>query len=276
MSKVWFVTGASKGFGLEFVRQILANGDKVAATSRTAEALEKQIGKQEGFLPLTVDLVSEASVKAAIDKTVSAFGGIDYVVNNAGFGIFGTLEELSDSEARSNFDVNVFGTLNVVRAVMPVLRQQRSGHIFNFSSIGGYVGDFPGFGIYCATKFAVTGLTEGLASEGKPFNIKATVVMPGYFRTNFLEPDSIAVPENEIADYEEARVSQKRHMDEISMNQPGDPVKGVAAVIAVAGKENAPVHLFLGKDAYGLAVSKMDGMRTELEAWKETTTGTDF
>ena len=161
--KVWFVTGASKGLGLTLVKKLLANGYRVAATSRDAKVLNAEVGKNDGkFLALQVDLVNQGSVISAIDETIEKFGNIDVVVNNAGYGQLGTLEELSDKEARQNFDINVFGTLNVIRAVMPHFRNRKAGHIINISSIAGYLGAFPGWGIYNATKFAVAGLSEAL------------------------------------------------------------------------------------------------------------------
>lgn len=274
--KVWFVTGASKGFGLILVKQLLEKGNSVAATTRNKSDLLKEVPENSNLLVLEVDLANEESVENAISETVKTFGRIDNIINNAGYGLIGSLEELSDAEARLNFDVNVFGSLNVIRKALPYLRKQKSGHIFNFSSIGGYVGDFPGFGIYCATKFAVIGFTEGLAIETKPFGIKVTAVLPGYFRTNFLNPDSIVVPKNAIEDYKETRDSQKLHQEEINQNQPGDPEKGVAAIIEVANSENPPIHLFLGNDAYELAKSKMNSMENELEEWKSVTVSTGF
>ncbi|MDR6966018.1 NAD(P)-dependent dehydrogenase (short-subunit alcohol dehydrogenase family) [Flavobacterium arsenatis] len=274
--KVWFITGASKGFGLILVRQLLEAGHSVTATTRNKADLVKEIPTSSDFLALEMDLVDEKSVQNAISETVKTFGRIDNVVNNAGYGLLGALEELSDAEARQNFDVNVFGSLNVIRQALPYLREQKSGHIFNFSSIGGYVGDFPGFGIYCSTKFAVIGFTEGLAIETKPFGIKVTAVLPGYFRTNFLNPDSLATPKNHIEDYNEVRASQTMHQDEINQNQPGDPEKGVAEIIKIAEQENPPLHLFLGNDAYEMAKSKISAMETELEEWKLVTISTGF
>ncbi|WP_454803157.1 SDR family oxidoreductase [Mucilaginibacter phyllosphaerae] len=274
--KVWFVTGASKGLGLSLVKQLLDKGYYVAATSRNIADLENAVGKNESFLPLAVNISDEQSVTSAISQTISRFGKIDVVVNNAGYGMVGSLEELSDTESRANFDVNVFGSLNVIRAVMPHLREQKSGHIFNVSSIGGFTGNFPGFGIYCATKFAVQGFTESLAAEIKAFGIKATIVSPGYFRTNFLNPDSLSVPKNEIAAYKAVRDVQAAHQNDINGQQAGDPEKGVAAIITVAEAEEAPVHLFLGQDAYNLAYQKMEDVKTALETWKELITNTGF
>jgi NAD(P)-dependent dehydrogenase (short-subunit alcohol dehydrogenase family) len=277
-NKVWFVTGASKGLGLTLVKKLLAQGYQVAATSRKMEDLNTAVGEwQEGdFLPLSMNIKSEESVGEAIAQTINHFGRVDVIVNNAGYGLMGGLEELTDAEARDNFDVNVFGSLNVIRKAMPHLREQQSGHIINISSIGGFIGNFPGFGIYCATKFAVQGFTESLAAEVKDFGISATVVSPGYFRTNFLAPDSAVVPTNPIDAYEAVRQSQKAHEEEINGNQPGDPEKAAEAMIELSNAENPPVHLFLGEDAYHMAYKKIEFITTELENWKEVTVGTNF
>lgn len=275
--KVWFVTGASKGLGLILVQKLLAQGYSVAATSRDINSLIKEVSAASGqFLPLEMDLVTESSVQDAVAKTISHFKTIDVVVNNAGYGQIGTLEELSDEESRRNFDVNVFGLLNVIRNTMPHFRANRSGHFFNISSIGGYHGGFPGWGIYCSTKFAVSGLTEGLRAEAKAFGVNVTLVYPGYFRTSFLSADSMGLPKNPIADYEEARQSVLAHQNEINGNQPGDPEKAVAALIQISKEQNPPLHLFLGEDAYNMANTKIEEVETDLEAWKALTIATNF
>jgi NAD(P)-dependent dehydrogenase (short-subunit alcohol dehydrogenase family) len=274
--KTWFVTGASKGLGLSLVNQLLNKGFNIAATSRSITDLTKVVGEHPNFLPLSVNIKAEDSVANAIDQTISRFGKIDVVVNNAGYGLTGSLEELSDEEARENFDVNVFGSLNVIRAVMPHLRAQQSGHIFNVSSIGGFTGNFPGFGIYCATKFAVQGFTESLGAEVKSFGIKATIVSPGYFRTNFLMPDSLSTPKNEIREYKEVRAVQAAHQNDINGNQAGDPDKAALVMIAAAESAEAPMHLFLGADAYGIAARKMEDVKADMEAWRELATSTGF
>ncbi|QMW06206.1 oxidoreductase [Spirosoma foliorum] len=275
--KVWFVTGASKGLGLSLVKQLLEQGFQVAATSRNKDDLRRAVSvDNESFLPLAVDLKTETSVDQAINATIAQFGHIDVVVNNAGYGLLGSLEELTDREARENFDVNVFGSLNVIRAVMPHLREQQSGHIFNISSIGGFTGNFPGFGIYCATKFAVEGFSESLAAEAKAFGINVTIVSPGYFRTDFLTASSLGVPSRQIDAYEAVRASQQAHQAEINGNQPGDPEKAVAALIQVASAENPPLHLFLGQDAYDMAYTKINSVQSDLETWKAVTVSTGF
>lgn len=273
--KVWFVTGASKGLGFELVKKLLSDEFKVAATSRTVESLTDAFGeKSDQFLPMNMNITDNNDVKAALDKTVEHFGKIDVIVNNAGYGQLGTLEELSDAEARANFDVNVFGTLNVIRNAMPYLREQKSGNIFNISSVGGYYGGFPGWGVYCSTKFAVAGFTEALAEEAKDFGIHATVVYPGYFRTDFLTKDSVRTPENSIEAYEAARNSEKAHLDEINGNQPNDPVKAADVLIQISKEENPPVHLLLGVGAPEFLNNKIEAITKDAKNWEDLTLST--
>ncbi|MGF7214479.1 NAD(P)-dependent dehydrogenase (short-subunit alcohol dehydrogenase family) [Spirosoma lacussanchae] len=275
--KVWFITGASKGFGLGLVNQLLEAGHAVAATSRSIDGLRQAVGQQSAdFLPLAVDLGNEASVKEAINATISQFGRIDVVVNNAGYGQLGSLEELTNEEARGNFEVNVFGMLNVIRQVMPYLRKQQSGHVINISSIAGITGSFPGWGIYCATKFAVEGLSESLAAEVAPFGVKVTIVEPGYFRTEFLSSGSMRVAQGQLSDYTLVRESEAMHREQIRGNQPGDPVKAVAAIIQVANAPHPPLHLLLGQDAYDMAYGKIQALQHDLENWKAVTVTTGF
>lgn len=274
--KVWLVTGASKGLGLSLVKRLLNEGYKVAATSRTVENLEKEVGASANFLPLKVNVTDEKSVSKAIAKTLESFGTIDVVVNNAGYGQLGTLEELSDSESRQNFDTNVFGLLNVIRNVMPHLRNKRSGHIINISSIAGFLGAFPGWGIYNATKFAVAGLTEAFSAEAASLGIKATIVYPGYFKTNFLLQGSLRLAENPIAEYKAARDLEVVHDTQIIGNQPGDPEKAALALIQFAENENPPLHFFMGSDSFGMANSKIGILQSELSANETLSKSTDF
>jgi len=275
---IWFVTGASKGLGLLLVKQLLSRGYAVAATSRNLTELQQAVrpDTHDRFLPLHMDLHDEASVQRAINTTISTLGGLDVVVNNAGYGLVGALEELTDQEARRNFDVNVFGLLNVLRAATPHLREQQAGRVFNISSIGGFTGDFPGFGIYCATKFAVAGLTESYAAEVQSFGVQATVVYPGYFRTDFLSAGSLGTPQAPLAAYQAVRDSQTTHEQQINGNQPGDPAKAVALLIEVSEAETQPRHLFLGEDAYQLAAQKMAAVQQDLTQWQAAATATNF
>lgn len=274
-NKIWFVTGASKGLGLALVKKLLSSGYRVAATSRNVNDLQKAVNAgREVFLPLAVDLKNESSVDNAIKETISHFGSIDVIVNNAGYGLVGSLEELTDAEVRENFDVNVFGVLNVIRKVMPVLRKQKSGHIFNIASIGGFTGNFPGFGSYTATKFAMHGFSESLAAEAKPFGIHVSIVSPGYFRTEFLDA-SLGVPKNEIADYKLVREIQQFHQNDMNYKQAGDPDKAAAVMIDIAEQTTPPLHVFLGKDSYQLAEQKIKLVQEDMAAVKELATSTD-
>jgi NAD(P)-dependent dehydrogenase (short-subunit alcohol dehydrogenase family) len=274
---VWFVTGASKGLGAELVKELLASGYRVAATSRSQADLTGALGaKSERFLPLEVDLVDEASVGRAVQTTLEHFGSLDVVVNNAGYGQLGTVEETSDAEVRRNFDVNVFGLMNVLRATLPRLRDQRRGHVFNISSIGGFVGAFSGWGSYLTTKFAVSGLSESLHADLLPFGVKVTLVYPGYFRTNFLGKDSVARPARPIAAYEAARASETQHLDSIHGNQPGDPQKLAAALIAAYELTSPPLHLFLGTDAVSMAEAKLAEVKKAIAEHRALSESTDY
>ncbi|WP_258100602.1 SDR family oxidoreductase [Marinoscillum pacificum] len=274
--KVWFITGASRGLGLALAKKLIENGYYVAGTSRSLNALIQELGNaSETFLPLEMDVTNDKDVKEAIIQTIDHFGVIDVVVNNAGFGQIGTLEELSDQEVKNSYDVNVFGYLNVIRNVTSHLRKQKSGHIFNISSIGGYVGNFPGFGIYCSTKFAVAGFTEALAEEMKAFNVNVTLVYPGYFRTNFLSKGSVKTPEKPIEAYESARELEQAHLGQIDGNQPNDPEKAADALIKICQQQTPPGHLFLGKDAYHYAGLKMELIQAELAKNEQIGTATE-
>ncbi|NAS13711.1 SDR family oxidoreductase [Poritiphilus flavus] len=277
LKKVWFVTGASKGLGLNLVKKLLDSGYRVAATSRNKQALITGIGeKNKDFLPISMDLGQNASVKRSIEEVISHFGTIDVVVNNAGYSQIGTLEELTDQEVKNNYNVNVFGSLNVIRNVTPLMRAKRSGHFFNISSIGGYVGNFAGFGIYCSTKFAVAGLTEALSEEMKPFGVYTTLVYPGYFRTNFLSKGSVKTPANPVVEYKAARDMEQAHLKEIDGNQPNDPEKAADVLITLSEMENPPVHFFMGEDAHQFAGKKIETIQKALKDNKVLGTSTGF
>ncbi len=276
-NKVWFVTGASKGLGLALVQKLLKEGYRVAATSRSVNALKDAVQNEEdSFLPLAVNILDEADIKKAVDAAVTHFGSLDVLVNNAGYGLIGAVEELSDTEARNNFDVNVFGALNIIRQALPQMRKQQSGHIFNVSSIAGFSGGFAGFGIYCATKFAMHGFTESLSHEVKPFGIHTTLVMPGYFRTNFLNDSSLLTPKHEMDEYKNVRENQTVHQQQIADNQPGDPGKAADVLIEVANMQTPPLHLFLGSDAYAVAEQKIALVQQEMQQHKALVESTDF
>ncbi|GGH64058.1 NAD(P)-dependent dehydrogenase (short-subunit alcohol dehydrogenase family) [Filimonas zeae] len=275
--KVWLVTGASKGLGLTLVKALLQQGYSVAATTRDVKSLQEETGAgNAALLPLQVELTDNKAVAQAVDAIINTFGTIDVVVNNAGYGQLGTLEELSDAEARGNFDVNVFGVINVIRNVMPHFRARKAGAFFNISSIAGFQGAFPGWGIYNATKFAVAGLTEALSAEVKSMGISATIVYPGYFKTNFLLKGSLRLAQHPIADYKEARELEVIHEQQVVGNQPGDPEKAAKALIQVAESGNMPLHLFLGSDSYNMAKGKIEALQQELAAYESVSVSTDF
>ena len=275
--KVWFITGASKGLGLSLTKKLLANGFSVAATSRNKQSLIQEIGEEnEKFLALEMDLTHNENVKKAIETTNAHFGKIDVIVNNAGYSQIGTLEELSATEVENNFKVNVFGSLNVIRNAAPYLRKQQSGHIFNISSVGGYTGNFAGFGIYCSTKFAVAGFTEALAEEMKSFGVHTTLVYPGYFRTNFLSEGSVQTPARQIEEYKAAREMEQAHLNDINGNQPNEPEKAVDAFISLSQQENPPVHFFMGEDAYHYATLKIETIKEAMAENKALGTSTGF
>nr|WP_282087377.1 oxidoreductase [Aquimarina algiphila] len=277
MSKVWFITGASKGLGLNLVEKLLKSGHKVAATSRNKKQLTEKVSeKSNNFLPLSMDLTDENDVKSTIDKALSYFGGIDVVVNNAGYGLGGAIEELQHEEVHQNFDVNVYGSLHVIRNVLPSMRERGSGHIMNIASIGGFVATFPGYGIYCATKFAVQGFSEALEAEVKPLDVNVTCVSPGYFRTEFLSSDSMQTGECTIDVYESARETVRVHAQDIHGNQAGDPAKAADVFIELSKMDNPPTHLYLGSDAYEFVNQKIASLQEMMEAHKSLGVSTGF
>ncbi|MFK4543124.1 NAD(P)-dependent dehydrogenase (short-subunit alcohol dehydrogenase family) [Streptomyces tendae] len=273
----WFVTGASRGLGLELVRQLLARGSNVAATTRSAERLRAALGSAADtgrLLALTVDLTDESQVRSAVERTTERFGRLDVVVNNAGYGYLAAVEETSDDAVRNMLDVQVVGVWNVLRAALPVLREQRAGRVINVSSILGLT-TMPGWALYCAGKFALEGLSEALAAEVADFGIKVTVVEPGYFRTSFLTPDSLALPSRTTEHYPAVRAMVEDHL-ELHGRQLGDPVKGAAAIIERAGHEDGPLRQLLGSDAHAFATAKVDALRADLDATANSAPATDF
>jgi len=275
-SKVWYVTGASQGLGLTLVKKLLDAGHRVAATSRDAHMLNQAVGliDKDRFLPLAVDLNNMDCIDESIQQTLAAFGRIDVVVNNAGYGMAGTVEEIAEHDIRNIFNVNVLAAIDVVKSVLPVMRSQRSGYIINIGSVAGFVGA-PGWSVYSATKAAVAAFSEVMALDLKEFNIKVTVVEPSGFRTGFLTKDSLALTTSKIEGYEAVKNTQERYLA-ANGKQPGDPDKASEILIRLAESENPPVHLYLGQDAYNRASEKLKTMTQELEKWKETTISADF
>ena len=271
----WFITGTSQGIGMEIVRAALDRGDNVVASSRQPEAVASKFPSFGGrLLTIALDLSSKESAEKAVERAMNAFGRIDVLVNNAGFGVVGAVEEAEDEEIRRVMEINLLGLIRVTRAVLPTMRRQRAGHIVNLSSISGVVG-MPGFGIYNLTKFGVEGLSEALAAEVKPFGVKVTIVEPGPFRTDFLG-GSLAPLKRVIDDYAETAGKMRSSSNARHGSQPGDPVKAAQAIIAAVIAEKPPLHLLLGGFAFVRANQKLDELRAEYDAWRQTTIGADF
>jgi len=275
-SKVWYITGASQGFGLSLVKKLLDAGHRVAATSRNVQVLKNAVGVVDStrFLSLAVDLGNTDSIDESIRQTLSVFGRIDVVVNNAGYGMAGTVEETEEQKIRGIIDVNLVAAIDVIKRVLPVLRAQRSGYILNIGSVAGFVGA-PGWAIYSATKAALAAFSEVLALDVAEFGIKVTVVEPAGFRTGFLTEGSLTYTETKLDGYEAVKKTQERYL---AMNgrQAGDPEKAAEIFMRLAESSEPPLHLFLGVDAYNRASKKLAAMTEELEKWKETTLSADF
>ncbi|MFD4988613.1 oxidoreductase [Streptomyces sp. NPDC058372] len=271
----WFITGASCGFGLEIARQALLRGDAVVATARKPEAVEAALPhRPDRLLALPLDVTDEEAARTAVTAAVDAFGRIDVLVNNAGRGLLGAVEESSDAAVRSLYDTNVFGLLNVSRAVLPVMRRQRSGRVLNLSSLGGFASS-SGFGIYCSTKFAVEGISEAMREELAPLGVHVTLVEPGYFRTDFLDAGSLRTEDRLIADYAPTAGAVRQAVPGMNHAQPGDPVKGAAAVLTLADAEAPPLRAQLGSDCLAELERKLASVRQEAEAWRELALSTD-
>ncbi len=273
--KVWFITGASRGFGLEIVRAALAAGDQVVATVRSQPAqLATTLHNHPELYVVQMDVTQEDQVQAAIQQGIARFDRVDILVNNAGYGMVTAIEEATDTEVRKQYDTNVFGLLNVTRAVLPYLRQQKSGQVINISSMFGYDA-VPGWGLYGSTKFAVEGLSKGLAAELAPLGIHVTAVAPGLFSTDFLSAESYVAAKTIINDYQ-ATVGQMRSgADALHGNQPGDPKKFAQVIIQLASTERPPLHLPVGKDAIAMCQSNAAKMAQEIEAWLPVAISTD-
>ncbi len=273
--RVWFITGASRGLGALMAKAALADGNAVVAAGRNVGAIVERVGESPALLPVALDVTNEAQAKAAVEAALAKFGRIDVLVNNAGFGLLAAVEESSDADVRRMYDTNVFGLLNVTRAVLPVMRKQRSGHVMNLSSIGGYRAA-AGFGVYSSTKFAVEGITEALHAELKPLGIHATVVEPGYFRTDFLDATSLLVGKEIIDDYDETSGNVRRFAVGMNHNQPGDPEKLATALVTLADAQTPPLRLPLGTDTLKAIADKNAFVAAETQTWRTLSQSTDF
>jgi len=274
MAKTWFITGASRGFGALIAAHALGRGDNVVATARAPEAVTKTLGTPPNLLALALDVTDEKQGVAAAEAAVGQFRRIDILVNNAGFGLLGAVEEATAQEVERVYATNVFGLLAVTRAVLPHMRRQRSGHILNMSSIGGYAAS-AGWGVYGSTKFAVEGITEALALELKPLGIHATVVEPGFFRTDFLDARSLSVSPSTIDDYKDTVGAMRNFAAKANHAQPGDPERLAKALMVLVDASEPPVRMPFGSDTVRRIETKNAFVTQELALWRDLALSTD-
>jgi NAD(P)-dependent dehydrogenase (short-subunit alcohol dehydrogenase family) len=274
-NRTWFITGASTGFGRLLAEEVLKSGGKVIATARKLEKvadLEERYPKAAKAIAL--DVTDPGQIDSAVTQAFAIFGQVDVLVNNAGYGVAGAIEEVSEAEFMPMFETNVFGLIRVTRAFLPHLREQRSGHILNLSSIGGLIGG-QGIGFYNSSKFAVEGLSEALAAELAPFGIHVTIIEPGPFRTDFLGRSGV-VAAARIADYDNTAGNMRKYFAENDGRQKGDPLRAVHAMMQVVESPNPPLHLLLGQSALERFRGKLDNWHREIAAWESVTVGADF
>jgi NAD(P)-dependent dehydrogenase (short-subunit alcohol dehydrogenase family) len=274
--KVWFITGASRGFGLSISKAAIAYGDKVVATVRKdKESIAILLQEETNALVLQLDVTKEDETQAAVQEAISHFGSIDVLVNNAGYGLLAAFEEASGEEVKKQYETNVFGLLNVTRAVLPHMRNQQSGHIINISSLFGYMAAAPGFGIYGSTKFAVEGISEGLALEVKQLGIHVTAVAPGLFTTDFASGKSYQSSKIILDTYKNTVGAVRNHIEQLDGNQPGDPAKLAQVIMKLAESQKPPLHLPIGQDAIAAFRKKTERMQKEIEEWEAISSNTD-
>lgn len=275
MNKVWFITGCSTGFGRFLAIEALEKGYKVVVTARNTNDVQDIVAAYpDTSLVVKLDVTDAASIKSSVATAIEKFDQIDVLVNNAGIGYFGAIEESEEAEVRRMFEINVFGLANMTQAVLPIMRKQRSGHILNIASIGG-LRSFPGVGFYNATKYAVDGLSEALSKEVAPLGIKVTIVAPSGFRTDWAgrsANDSKIV----IEDYAGTAGKNKGDIRGYSGNQPGDPVRAAKAMIQVVETEHPPLRLLLGVAALKGARLKLEELKQDFDTWAEVSEGADF
>lgn len=273
--KVWLITGSSTGLGRALAQAVLERGYHLVATARQPEQLKELNDRYpDRVTTIALDVTNAQSIQQAIEAALNAYNRIDVLVNNAGYGTVGAIEEVNDDDIRRQFDTNLFGAINVTRAVLPTLREQRSGHILNISSANG-ISAFAGVGIYSATKFALEAISEALAQEVKPLGIKVTIIEPGSSRTNF-SSRALSTLSHQINDYAQTSGKIVQRLQERDGKQPNDPAKAAAAMIQVVESDDPPLRLALGEDSVNLITQKLESMKAELEAWKDVSMNTAF
>lgn len=273
--RVWFITGSSTGFGRELAEELLENGHKVIATARKTETIADLVEKYpDTARAVRLDVTKNDEIKKAIADSIEAFGRIDVLVNNAGYGSMGAIEEFDEAQIRRQFDTNFFGAVNVIREALPSLREQKSGHIVNFSSVGGFV-SFPSAGVYCASKFALEAVSESLAGELAAGGIKVTIVEPGAFRTKF-NAGALDVAANLIPEVYESTTQFLQWLKDNDGNQPGDPRKAAKAIIAAVENENPPLRLPLGQDSLETIEAELEKVKADIDPWRQIAIDTTF
>jgi NADP-dependent 3-hydroxy acid dehydrogenase YdfG len=271
----WLITGASSGFGQLMTEYLLSLGAKVVATARKIDTIEDLTKRYAGnAIVLQLDVTDQHSIDKAVADAIARVGHIDVLVNNAGYGVAGAVEEVTEREYMPMFETNVFGLIHLTKALLPQFRERRSGTIVNFSSIGGLIGA-AGWGYYNATKFAVEGLSEALAAELEPLGVHVMVVEPGPFRTDFLGRSGVEAKQR-ISDYEPTAGKTREYFNSQAGKQPGDPQRAVEAVVAAVSDPNPPKHLLLGKIALTRFRKRLQDWNAELDKWQTTTEGADF
>lgn len=273
--KVWFITGCSTGFGRALATNLLENGYRVAVTARDPAKVKDLVAiNDQNALAIALDVTDKEQVAASVAKAEDHFGPIDVLVNNAGFGYFGAIEESDETEVRSMFESNFWGLAEMTRAVLPKMRERRSGTIVNISSIGGFV-SFPGLGYYHATKYAVNGFSEALKKEVEPLGIKVVLVQPSGFRTDWAGRSANDAPVT-IGDYAETAGMNQANIRGYSGNQPGDPVRAAKAIVQAVEADEPPFYFLLGKAALKNARLKLDALKADFDKWADVTEGADF
>ncbi|QBD80222.1 SDR family NAD(P)-dependent oxidoreductase [Ktedonosporobacter rubrisoli] len=273
-NRVWLITGCSSGFGRAFAQAVIVHGDQLVATARNVEQIAQLASAHpDQVLALALDVTNPQQAQATVESALNAFGHIDVLVNNAGYGLFGAFEELSDEQIRRQIEVNLFGVMNITRAVLPAMRAQRSGHLLQMSSLGGQAG-FPGNTAYAASKFALEGWSEALSKELAPFGIKVTIIEPGGFRTEWAGRSMVkATP---LAIYDEVMSERRANTEKVNGKQPGDPARAAQAIIAVVEAEQPPMRLPLGTDSASVIRQHLQQQLNELDRWESLSHSTDF
>jgi NAD(P)-dependent dehydrogenase (short-subunit alcohol dehydrogenase family) len=275
MSKTWLITGSSRGLGRALTKAVLDSGDRVLATARRLDQLDDLVKEYgDAIRPFALDVTDAAAARSAVQAAVDTFGGLDVVANNAGYANSAPIEEMAEDDFRAQVETNLYGLVNVTRAALPLLRQQRGGHFLQFSSIGGRAGGTPGMGAYQTAKFAVEGFSEVLNNEVKPFGVKVTIIEPGGFRTDW---GGSSMTLHQVGDDYASTVGQiNRYRAETDGTQPGDPAKAARAIVGIVATDEPPLRLLLGKDALELAAKASASRADEAARWADVTTSTDF